>query len=169
MLEGGETTRRLASSLYTLNPKQPSRYEGRWENDEKTGLFTVTLKVESIFAFKSRTKSGRILYEKSFNWKSSGDEVYCAAWSLLVIVKDSCSQLRCQRVLNWNCFTLWFFQSPSSGTGTSWSFSNICSWTAGLGVLEYFGFTRGRNLDFLLSILQDLNGCIFVHSMLFLS
>jgi len=45
-----------------------------------------------------------ILYEKLFNLKLSGNEVYYTAWSLLVMLKNSCSKLRCQKVLNWKAF-----------------------------------------------------------------
>ena len=35
------------------------------------------------------------LKEKSFNLKLSGDKVHYTSWSLLVIVKHSCSKLHC--------------------------------------------------------------------------
>ena len=41
-----------------------------------------------------------ILYEKTFNLKLSGDQVYHAACSLLVILKNSCGKFHCQKGFN---------------------------------------------------------------------
>ena len=49
--------------------------------------------------FAHARASEKVLYEKAFILKLSGNEVYNTACSLLVILKNSCSELHCQRVL----------------------------------------------------------------------
>ena len=46
-----------------------------------------------------RPAAGRISNEKGIRSKKSGNEVYYSACSVLVILKNSCSQLHCQKVV----------------------------------------------------------------------
>ena len=47
----------------------------------------------------ARPCSRRHSCEQAFKLKLSGDEVYYTACSLLVVLKNSCSKLHCQKVL----------------------------------------------------------------------
>ena len=51
------------------------------------------------FSLRFPPASGQILKERSFNFKLSGNEVYCTNASLLLIKIMLCSKLHCQKVL----------------------------------------------------------------------
>ena len=46
-----------------------------------------------------RFVKGQILYEKGIELKLSGNKIYYIACSLLLLLKNSCGKLHCQKVL----------------------------------------------------------------------
>ena len=66
---------------------------------------------------RARKRTSPILYEKGFKLKNSCNAVYYTACCSLVILKNSCSKLHCQKVLIYNPFyvrseTFSFWRAP---------------------------------------------------------
>ena len=74
-----------------------------------------------IFAMPNQPGPLPISYEQAFESKRSGSEVYYTACSLLVILKNSCSKLHCQKVSIWFPFHIRLKrEQPSWFEGLTW-------------------------------------------------
>jgi len=79
-----------------------------------------------------RVKTSQISYKKAFELRFSGNKVYDTACSLLVILKNSCSKLHCQRVLSLKASHTKSLPSGRLGEGRSDFSSNAAGCLRGL-------------------------------------